>query len=259
MGKSIVTFVASLVVIALLVTITIAGFNLGVVNIPSAKDGIRLGLDLRGGSAITFQADCEGTPAEEDMLIAQTILRRRLDDKGLSEATVQIVGDNRIYVEIPDIDDPNEAIALLGKTASLEFRDADGNVGLTGNDIKEATSAYGQLEQNGPQQYHVKLTLNNDAVEKFAALTKAAANRSADGTNYVAIYLDGAVQSAPYVDAEYAATGINSAEVTITVGEGGNGLGDTPAEYSKNLANIINSGRLPFALKDVELRSVGPT
>ncbi len=262
MGKSIVTFVASLVVIAILVTITLVGFNLGVVNIPKAQDGIRLGLDLKGGSVITFEAQIEEgmdtSNLKEDMETAQTVLRKRLDDQMYNEATVQLVGDNRIRVEIPEITNPEEAVELLGKTAVLEFRDADGVVGITGNDIEEATSEYGQLEQNGPQQYFVSLTLKPDAVAKFTEMTKKAANRSADGTNFIAIYMDDVMQSSPSVGAEYAATGINSEKVTITVGGGGE-LGESPAEYAKNLASIINSGRLPFALKDIELRSVGPT
>lgn len=263
MGKSIVTFVASLIVIAVLVTITLTGFNLGVVSIPKAQDSIRLGLDLKGGSVITFEAQIEEgmdtSNLKADMETAQTVLRKRLDDQMYNEATVQLVGDTRIRVEIPEITNPEEAVELLGKTAVLEFRDADGNVGLTGNDIKEAKSEYGQLEQNGAMQYFISLKLKPEAVEKFAEITKAAANRSADGTNYVAIYMDDVMQSNPYVDAEYAATGINTEDVTITVGAGGGALGETPAEYSKNLASIINSGRLPFALKEIELRSVGPT
>ena len=263
MGKSIVTFVASLLVIGILIAICLTGFNLGVVSIPKVQDGIRLGLDLKGGSVITFEAQIEEgmdtSNLKEDMETTQTVLRKRLDDQMYNEATVQLVGDKRIRVEIPEITNPEEAVELLGKTAVLEFRDADGNVGITGNDIKEAKSQYGQLEQNGPQQYYIALTLKPEAVATFTEMTKKAAGRSADGTNYIGIYMDGVLQSNPYVDAEYASTGINTEEVTITVGEGGGTLGETQAEYAKNLASIINSGRLPFALKDIELRSVGPT
>ena len=263
MGKSIVTFVASLLVIGILTAICLTGFNLGVVSIPKVQDGIRLGLDLKGGSVITFEAQIEEgmdtSNLKEDMETAQTVLRRRLDDQMYNEATVQLVGDRRIRVEIPEIKNPEEAVELLGKTAVLEFRDADGNVVLTGDAIKEAKSQYGQLEQNGPQQYYVALTLKSEAVPNFTEMTKKAASRAADGTNYIGIYLDDTMQSNPYVDAKYATDGINTEEVTITVGEGGGELGATSAEYAQNLASIINSGRLPFALKDVELRSVGPT
>ena len=125
-------------------------------------------------------------------------------------------------------------------------------------DIKEAKSNYGPVEQNGPNQYYVSLKLNTDAVAKFTEMTKAAAARSSDGTNYIAIYLDNEEQSRPFVDAKYASTGINSEDVQITIG-GGSELGASAADNAKNLASIINSGRLPFELKEIELRSVGPT
>ncbi len=262
MKKSIAIFVASILVLAIMVAITLAGFNLGVVSIPKAQDGVRLGLDLKGGSVITFEAQLEEgadiSNLREDMQTAQTVLRKRLDDQMYNEATVQLVGENRIRVEIPEITNPEEAVALLGKTAILEFRDADGNVGITGNDIKEAQSSYGQTEENGPQHYHVALTLKPEAVATFTEMTKKAAGRSAEGKNYISIFMDDVEQSSPFVDAKYASTGINSEQVIITVGGGGE-LGADAAESAKNLASIINSGRLPFALKEVELRSVGPT
>ena len=261
MKKSITIFVASVLVIAIMVAITICGLNLGIVSIPKAQDGVRLGLDLKGGSVITFEAQTENgaTPDRKDMETAQLVLRKRLNDQMYNEATVQLVGDNRIRVEIPEIRNPEDAVALLGKTAVLEFRDADGNpVGITGNDIKEAESLYGQTTENGPQHYYVSLTLKPESVAKFAEATKAAANRAGEGKNFIGIYMDDIEQSSPMVGAEYAAEGINSADVMITLGDGSE-LGADPAEAAKNLASIINSGRLPFALKDVELRSVGPT
>ena len=129
MKKSITIFVASVLVIAIMVAITICGLNLGIVSIPKAQDGVRLGLDLKGGSVITFEAQTENgaTPDRKDMETAQLVLRKRLNDQMYNEATVQLVGDNRIRVEIPEIRNPEDAVALLGKTAVLEFRDADGN------------------------------------------------------------------------------------------------------------------------------------
>ncbi len=262
MKKSIVIFVASILVLAIMAAIALAGFNLGVVSIPKAQDGVRLGLDLKGGSVITFEAQLEEgadvSNLREDMQTAQTVLRKRLDDQMYNEATVQLVGENRIRVEIPEITNPEEAVALLGKTAVLEFRDADGNVGITGNDVKDAKSNYAQTEENGPMTYHVVLTLKPEAVATFTEMTKKAAGRSAEGKNYISIFMDDVEQSSPFVDAKYASTGINSEEVIITVGGGGE-LGADAAESTKNLASIINSGRLPFALKEIELRSVGPT
>ncbi len=255
MKKGILGFVAVLLIIAIFGVIAISGLNLGKFKIPSAADGIRLGLDLSGGAQITFQADTDGkgNPSKNEMEVAQTVLRTRLDSAGYTEGSVQISGDDRLMVEIPNVKDPNEASALLGKTAVLEFLDADGNVVLTGSEVKKAEHSYSPTTETGPNEHHVILTLTKEGRQKFVDATKAAASKSAEGKNYIQICLDGEVQSAPFVDAKYASTGINSESASITVGS------EKAEETSKELANIINAGRLPFDLKEVELRSVGPT
>ncbi|MBE6915089.1 MAG: protein translocase subunit SecD [Ruminococcaceae bacterium] len=260
MGKRVGIFTASILVLALLVSITVFGFQVGNLRIPSAAEGIKQGLDLKGGSSITFEAqigDDYSGDLSDDMAIVQTVLQRRLDSLNYSEATVQLVGDRRVMVEIPAVSDPEEAVQMLGKTALLEFADADGNVVISGADIESAKAEYGQLEQNGISQHYIALKLSTDAVSKFTEATKAAANRAGENKNFIAIQLDGEVQSTPFVGEEYKTTGINTAEVTITVGSGEDGT--SPAQYAKDLAAIINSGRLPFNLKDIELRTVGAT
>jgi len=262
MGKSITAFICSILVLAIMVGITVFGFNLGFTEIPAAKDGIRQGLDLKGGSVIVFEAQApEGLSDDElksGMESVQKVLRNRLDAQQYSEATIQLNGDKRVRVEIPEVTNPEDAVELLGKTAMLEFRDADGNVELTGADIKSAKAQYSAIEENGRAQHHVVVELNSDAVAKFAEMTKKAAGRSADGKNYIEIVLDGVVQSAPFVGAEYASTGINSESVVISMGsEDSFTVGG--GQNARELALVIESGSLPFDLKDVELRSVGPT
>lgn len=262
MGKSIAIFIASLLVLTLMAFTTIYGFDAGVFNIPNAAQGIRQGIDLRGGSYITFEAqvpaDIDENQLKNDIQAAQSVLRKRLDSLGYSEATVQIAGNNRrLRVEIPDIDKPEEAVKQLGKTAVLEFRDADGNVVLTGKDINKAIAAYEAIETSR-REYHIKLQLKSDAVAKFAEATKKAAGRAAEEKNYIAITLDNEVISQPSVESKYSSDGINSEEVSITFGTDIR-YTDAGRKEATETANLINSGRLPFELKDVELRAVGPT
>lgn len=262
MGKSITAFIVSILVLAIMVCITVFGFNLGFTEIPPAAEGIRQGLDLKGGSVIVFEAQIpEGmdmTELKSGMESAQSVLRKRLDTAGYSEATIQLNGEKRLRVEIPEVTNPEDAVELLGKTALLEFRDADGNVSLTGADVKNAKAQYSAIEENGRPQHHVVLELKSDAVAKFADMTKKAAGRASEEKNYIEIVLDGEVQSAPMVDAKYASTGIDSDSVIISIG-GTESYSVGGGQQAKDLANIIKSGSLPFALKDVELRSVGPT
>lgn len=84
----------------------------------------RLGLDLRGGTQIVLQAeDGPRQPADDDA-VSQTleVLRRRVDQLGVSEPSLQRSGSRRIIVELPGVTDPRQATEIIGKTAQMEFR-----------------------------------------------------------------------------------------------------------------------------------------
>ena len=111
--KSILSFVAVLAVIALLSCTAAFGLNVGPLSIASVmdeEDGIRRGLDLVGGSSITFEAilkdDYNKDNLSSDMASVQAMLQKRLDSLGYTEATVELVGDNRVTVDIPSINNP---------------------------------------------------------------------------------------------------------------------------------------------------------
>ena len=129
--------------------------------IPSVLDtdnGIRLGLDLVGGSRIVYEAEIPDgynqANLADDMNSVQKVIRQRLTDKGFTEATVTLTGDNRVTVEIPQITNPEEAVQTLGTTAQLTFIDADGKEWLTGSDIKKATYGYGRPTGNEVTDVH---------------------------------------------------------------------------------------------------------
>lgn len=255
MKKSILLFIAVLVGIGLLALVDLYGVDLVAFEIPSYKDGIVLGLDLQGGSSITYEAVIEEGMTQADidkgMNSAEAMLRARLTSFGYTEAVISRAGTNRIRVEIPKITNPEEAVKLLGSTARLEFRDPDDNVIIYGKDVTKAEVKVGPTETNGPSVPYVSMELTAEAREAFRVATMEAAARS-DGKNYVGIYLDNVQQSAPSVDTKYASTGIDPVDgVIITVG------GDR--EEAKTLASLINIGQMPFDLKQVELRGVGST
>ena len=256
MKKSILTFVCSLLVIALLGFTVWHGVDLGFTQIPSITDtenGVRLGLDLVGGSIITFEGTAdEDMPAEElsrNMEIVVDMLRQRLDFQGLTEAQVYQAGDRRVTVEIPSISDPEEAGQTLGSTAQLQFLDDDGNVILEGNQVADATAEYGAIDSTGVKQNYVSLELTDEGLEIFTEATKKAAAAESEGKNHINIVMDGQTISSPAVSSQYAETGITSKEVMIT--------GGFTAEEAGLLANNIALGQLPFGLEQVEMRSVG--
>ena len=226
-------------------------------KIPNVKDGVVLGLDLVGGAEITYEADLEGADVSaeelsEGMKAAQTMLRERLTTFGYTEADVYLSGDDRVVVAIPNIDDPEEAVQMLGSTAKVTFVDADGNVILTGDDLTGASMAYGDVDNTGFSVYYVNVDLSTEGQKKFTEATKQVASRT-DGSNYISIMMDDEVISAPYVDAKYASTGINSEHVSITLGS------NATQESASRLAGLIASGQLPFSLQNIQMESVSAT
>ncbi len=260
MKKSIITFAAIIALTALLAVTAVFGLDLGFCELPSLSDGVTLGLDLVGGSEITYEAVIPAGTADSDvssgMSSAVTMLRQRLDSLGYSEATVTKQGDDQIVVDIPAVDNPEEAAGQIGTTAIVEFRtsdyDADEGTGmvLTGSGIKSASAEYSAIDETGTMQWHVVLEFTSEGQELFTEMTKYAAGMSS-GDNWVGIYLDDALISDPQVSSDYADTGIDSDSAIITLGS------TTTSDYATYLADIISAGQLPFTLENVKMESVG--
>lgn len=244
----------SIVVLALMIVIAaamnyIAFFGIAIGNMAwggvlDEEQGIRRGIDLAGGSVISFQANAEN-PSETEMDIVESIFTARLNNSGYTEARISRDEAGKITVEIPSETDTDKAASLLGSTAKLTFVDSDGNTVLDGaTDIKDAVYRYGQLSQSSSQEAYVELTLTSDAVQKFADATRAAAAK-AQGSNYIGIMMDDQMISAPSVKEE-----INSETCVIS--------GSFTPESAQELANQIKSGALPFDLSVISKDTIGP-
>ncbi len=220
----------------------ISGFKYG--GIFDENRGIRKGIDLAGGSVITFQSSKQN-PTDAEMDIVEAIFNARLTNAGYTEARISRGNEGQITVEIPSVTNTDEAASLLGSTAKLTFQDADGNVVLDGaTDIKGAEYKYGQTSNTASaSQAYVQLTLTQEAVSKFAEATKTAAARS-DGKNYISIVMDDNIISSPSVKQE-----INSETCIIE--------GNFTPETAQELANQIKSGQLPFELNVISKETIG--
>ena len=226
--------------------------SLNVAAVSDTENGIRLGLDLVGGSYMTYEArdfaklDIEELANGMDTVIQ--LLQGRLDNLGYFEAVVTRVGANRVTVEIPSIGDPTQAEAQLGSMAELLLVDSDGVTVCSGADIISATPKYGKITEDGPNKYYVniKLTPSGKSVFFDATVRMSTPEKIAAFENYIVIKLDGEVRSMPAVK-----SAINSDEFIIE--------GDFSEEGAKWLAHVISAGRLPFALDLVDSNSIGPT
>ena len=247
--KSIVILVFMVLLAIALNYVAFFGFNVSGFSYGGMLDpekGIRKGIDLAGGSVITFQADAQN-PTEEQMDVVESIFTARLNSAGYTEARISRGDNGQITVEIPSVFETDEAAKLLGSTAKLTFVDADGNVVLDGStDIKGAEAMYGPVNSTGNSEHYVQLTLTSEAIQKFADATRVAAARSSEQKNYISIMMDDKPISSPRVSEE-----INSETCIIS------GSFETAADAA-TLANQIKSGALPFALTTVAQDTIGP-
>lgn len=203
---------------------------------PLAKS-IRQGLDLQGGTHVVLEAeDTAEAPVNEDaMERVVRIMEKRVNELGLAEPIVQRQGERRIIVELPGIKDPDKAIAVIGKTAMLEFKNEEGETCLNGTDLKDA---HEQTDQNG--QNLVSLEFSDEGGKKFADLTSKNIGRN------IAILLDGEVLTNPRVN-----EAITGGKAVIT--------GNKTLEEAHNLAILLRSGSLPVKVNIIETRTVGPS
>lgn len=105
-------------------TFSIGGFTRG----EDTLLGLTLGLDLQGGSHLVYQAVSEEPPTADEMSGLRTIIERRVNSSGLGEPIIQILGEDRLLIQLPGIRDPGRAKSLIGETAQLEFLHRSMNV-----------------------------------------------------------------------------------------------------------------------------------
>ena len=227
-------------------------------TIPEAP--FSLGLDLVGGADLLYKADftgLEGVDRADAMQGVRDVVERRVNYFGVSEPVVQIIGEDRLSVQLAGITDVNQAIKLIGETPLLEFLepsgvepqyevDEQGNVlvadpyagwkqtGLSGKQLSRAQLVF-DPQTNQPE---VSLEFNDEGAALFAQITKRNIGQP------VAIFLDGFPISIPTVQTEIAD---GNAVITGSF---------TPAE-AKELAIRLNSGALPVPITLISQRTVG--
>lgn len=199
--------------------------------------GIKRGLDLNGGVDIVYEADREAV-TEAEMAAAISLLQGRLDWNGWSEAEVAKEGERRIRVQIPGVENAEEAIRQIGQTAQLSFVDSAGNILLTGDMVANAEKAVGVVDEYGNAAPYVALEFNAEGKERFAEATKANIGKA------ISIVMDDTIISAPIVQ-----TAITDGNAMIS--------GQFTADEAEELASLIRAGSLPFGLNVIQMKNVG--
>ncbi len=234
--RSIVWLILTVVLTLFVGTVEITGLPLWTPweFVPMVNE-INLGLDLRGGMRVVYEADLDGVEDTEAALVsAENVLRTRLDSAGYTEAMITRQGDNQIVVEVPGVGDANELSDVLMKPAVLEFRAPDKTtVLLTGDDVVKAEAWY--TAEDG---YIVGLEFNDSGRDKFSSATAKYINQ------IIYIYLDDTIISQPKVQSV-----ISNGEAVI------NGM--ESYEAAQQLASLIQSGALPVPLTEIAIKNVG--
>ncbi|NLJ98774.1 MAG: protein translocase subunit SecD [Tissierellia bacterium] len=244
--KKLILFILIIVIVSLAAFTSIKGIEFGKLKIAKIKDSIDLGLDLAGGVYVTLEAqtDLQGSELQKAMDQAIMVINKRIDGLGVAEPNIVKEGNKRIGIELAGIDNPQEAIDIIGKTAQLQFIDPNGEEVISGKNVKISEARFQKTEMG--ETPVVALEFDKEGSKKFAEATKELAGKEVLEEKIIYIVLDGEVISAPIVeDAITDGKGVISGKFTI--------------EEASNLANLIRAGALPVEMKTLQSRSIGPS
>lgn len=264
-GKGVLQILLVLVLIAAFAFVAYRGIGAG--HRGSAKN-IRLGLDLKGGVSVTYQAyktDSKGTrtgeqPTDKDMDDTIYKMQKRVETLESTEAAVYQEGSDRVTIDIPGVSNSKQILEELGKVGALYFilyddlKTEDGGtpdendkvvydnskILMTGDTIGEATSGTDQAQGTGKTRYVIQVKFKGKGVKKFADITTENEGKR------LAIVYDGRMVSAPVL------------EEPIT---GGNCQisGSFTPESAEQLASTLRIGALPLELENIHDNVVGAT
>jgi protein-export membrane protein SecD len=245
------------------------------VESPLAAYPFKLGLDLSGGTELTYDADLSAVaPAEaSDALNAlRDVIERRINIFGVAEPVVRVEqvrtenssSTGRLSIELPGVTNVAQAVAWVGQTPALDFRveKKDGETGklldairagtasssnLSVSDVYVPTLLTGRFLKKAQVQFNqttgaptITLSFNDEGAKLFGQITEANIGRT------VAIYLDGAPISTPVVR-----EAIRDGQAQIT--------GTFTLQEAKELVGRLNSGALPVPITLLASQSVGGT
>lgn len=246
--KSIVILSIVAVFIILMTVFAVVSFPIAdtVYDYTGYAKTIKLGLDMSGGVSAVFNVTDDGLGDLETRVDGTVIaLQELLVSKGYTESSVTKTNngdDFAIRVEVPDVDDPEAVLDLIGRPAKLEFRGEDSataEAAIVGS--KHLESAFVTTDTNG--KFAVGLRFNEAGAEAFKQLTTDYLNKT------VYIYINGEKYTEVNVQSVIA-----DGNAIITSGTQG-----YTYDEAKDFATRLQSGAFGVELKVSEVRNISPT
>jgi preprotein translocase subunit SecD len=215
----------------------------------------KLGLDLRGGLRVEYQAKPVGdkVPGPDDLGVIRTIIENRVNSTGVSEPVITTQGTDRIVVELPGVADPQAIRDLVGQTGRLDFVPLGTTQKQVGDviDPKQFPALFSgeQLETaaigNDPTKGRiVTFVLKSEGAKLFGDYTAANVGK------FFAIVLDSKVISAPSIN-----QAIPGGHVEISSG----GIGGYPLKEAQEIVTVLQYGSLPFPIVELSNDQISAT
>src|SRR5437879_825479 len=238
----------------------------------------RSGEDQAAGRfTLTMQSRAVARLRDDAVRQGVETIRNRVDQFGVAEPTITRQGDDRILIQLPGVQDPERAKALIGKTALLEFKLVDEKADVEaavqgrvpeGDEVlyqrrvdkqtkverkipyvvqkrtlltgAELTRAEVNADPNAPGNWQVSIEFTANGARIFGEITEQNVGR------HLAIVLDGVLQSAPRINER-----IPGGRAVIT--------GQFTVDEARDLAIVLRAGALPAPVRILEERTVGPS
>lgn len=231
----------------LTIIVLVAGWYISLFGIgkrSSVKEALKYGLDIRGGVYVVMEAKTDELKLNDQELkelMEQTraVLDNRVNELGVAESSVTIEGKNRLRIEMPGVDNADDAIAAIGTTAKLYFMLADGTIALDGSNVKDAQVA------TAGSKYKILLQFDSEGGKAFEEATRKAFTGVVEpkvegmSKNEIAIVLDGAIIVHPTVSEV-----ISGGHCEMT--------GNYSKEEATTTAALIRGGALPVELEEIQ-------
>ena len=220
---------------------------------------LKYGLDLAGGAELTFEADTTKIKKEELSSAIESLksnIERRVNLFGISESNVQMSqaeGKYRLKIELPGVENVNQAIELIGQTAQLNFKGEteipkeatptatiydlfSKDYGLHGGHLVKSAVAFNP----NTSEPEVSLQFNSEGAKIFEKATTELKGKR------LAIFLDDMIISAPTVNVV-----ISDGNAVIS--------GQFDIKTARTLAAQLNAGALPVPIKLIQQTAIGAT